>query len=181
MRRWPLRRRLWLLVALLCSVTLAVTVVSLVALKTEETEVVELTEATGPAVSLNAAVLQTMTNAETGLRGYVATGNPVLLAPYNSAERQYGVQRHQLNALLDRPRVSGASPDVVHREDDAQEAVISRWWQYATRARANGRRAGAGLVAGEALFDQVRRANALLSGTLLADQHELRARAAQRV
>ena len=50
-------------------------------------QVTELTDVTGPALSLKSAILQTMTNAETGLRGYIATGNPVLLAPYDVPRR----------------------------------------------------------------------------------------------
>jgi two-component system, OmpR family, phosphate regulon sensor histidine kinase PhoR len=181
MHRWPLRRRLWLLVALLCSVTLAVAVVSLVALKTEESEVAELADVTGPALSLNSAILQTMTDAETGLRGYVATGNPVLLEPYNGAERQSQVSLRRLNGLLDRLPLSAASPLVVPRQDAAQDAAIAGWWRYAARARVDGTRAQGGLLGGMDLFDQVRQANADLAGTLLADQRALRARAAQQV
>jgi len=181
MRRWPLRRRLWLLVALLCSVTLAVAVVSLVALKTEESEVAELADVTGPALSLNSAVLQTMTNAETGLRGYVATGNPVLLGSYNGAERQSQVLLRRLDGLLDRLPLSAVSPLVVARQDAAQEAAIAGWWLYAASARVEGTHAQGRLLGGMDLFDQVRQANAVLAGTLLADQRALRERAARRV
>ena len=181
MRRWPLRRRLWLLVALLCSVTLAVTVVSLVALKTEENEVAELTEATGPAVSLNAAVLQTMTNAESGLRGYVATGNSALLTPYEGAERQVSSILGRLDRVLDSLPLTVADPRVVSRQDETQSAAIARWWLYAASARVEGTHAQGGLLRGMYLFDQVRQANAALAGTFVADQHTLRARAAQRV
>ena len=177
----PLRQQLWLLVALLSSVTLAVTLVSLLGLTRQGNEVTELTDVTGPALSLNSAILQTMTNAETGLRGYIATGNPVLLAPYDGAERQANVQLSELDALLDKPQLSGYDPRVAARQTDAQHAAIARWWQYAAGARAEGRRAQAGLVAGKAIFDQVRGTNAALASTLLADQHVLRAQAGQTV
>jgi two-component system, OmpR family, phosphate regulon sensor histidine kinase PhoR len=177
----PLRQQLWLLVALLCSVTLAVTLVSLLGLRRQGAEVTELTDVTGPALSLNSAVLQTMTNAETGLRGYIATENPVLLAPYNGAERQASVQLSELGALLGKPQLSGYDPSVAARRAAEQEAAVARWWQYAAVARAEGRRAQTGLVAGKATFDQVRSANAAVASTLLADQHVLRSRAGQTV
>ena len=177
----PLRQQLWLLVALLSSVMLAVALVSLLGLKRQGDEVTELTDVTGPALSLNSAILQTMTNAETGLRGYIATGNPVLLAPYNGAERQASVQLSELDKLLDKPQLSGYDPRVAARQTDAQDAAIVRWWQYAAGARAEGLRAQGNLVAGKAIFDQVRVTNTALASTLLADQHVLRTRAGQTV
>jgi two-component system phosphate regulon sensor histidine kinase PhoR len=175
----PLRQQLWLLVALLCSVTLAVTLVSLLGLKRQGDEVTELTDVTGPALSLNSAVLQTMTNAETGLRGYIATGNPLLLAPYNGAEQQADTQLSRLDTLIDTSHLSAYDPGVAARQTDAQAAAVARWWQYAAGARAAGRRAQAGLVTGKAIFDQLRRANSALASTLLADQQVVGARARQ--
>jgi signal transduction histidine kinase/CHASE3 domain sensor protein len=177
----PLRQQLWLLVALLSAVTLAVTLVSLLGLKRQGDEVTELTDVTGPAMSLNSAILQTMTNAETGLRGYIATGNPVLLAPYNGAERRAKVQLSELDALLGKSQLSGYDPRVAAQRSDALAAAVARWWQYAAVARAEGRQAQAGLVTGKAIFDQVRGTNTALASTLLADQHVLGTRAGQTV
>jgi two-component system, OmpR family, phosphate regulon sensor histidine kinase PhoR len=173
MRSWPLRRLLWLLVAIPCSVTLIISVVSLLGLRALDNKVVEVTEVTGPALSLNSDLLQTMTDAETGLRGYIASGNPELLAPYNHALRRRAVLQSRLDRVLD--RISGA----VARKDEAQDAVIDRWWRYSGRAISQGAGAQGTLLAGKALFDQIRRANAALADTLMAEQHRLRAQAAQ--
>ena len=177
----PLRQRLWLLVALLSAVTLAVTVVSLLGLKRQGDEVTELTDVTGPALSLNAAVLQTMTNAETGLRGYIATGDPEFLSPYNGAQRQADAQLNHLDTLIGTTHLSAYDSGIVDRQTGAQDTIIAIWWEYANGARANGRRAQASLVPGKLIFDHVRRANAVLASTLLADQQTLRTRASQTV
>lgn len=181
MRSWPLRRLLWLLVAIPCSVTLIVTVVSLLGLRALDNKVAELIEVTGPALSLNSHLLQTMTDAETGLRGYIASGNPELLAPYNAAVRRRVALQGQLGRLLDRIPVSASGPGAFAREDEAQEALINRWWLYSDQAIAQGTRAQDSLLAGKALFDQIRRANAALADTLMAEQHALREQAAQTV
>lgn len=177
----PLRQQLWLLVALLCSVTLAVTLVSLLGLRRQGDEVTELTDVTEPALSLNSAILQTMTNAETGLRGYIATGDPVFLSPYNGAERQASAELSELDTLIGTTHLSGYDPALAAKRTDAQASAIAIWWRYATGARINGRHAQGSLVAGKFIFDQVRRTNAAVQSTLLADQHTLRARAGRTV
>ena len=179
MRSWPLRRLLWLLVAIPCSVTLIITVVTLLGLRALDNKVAEVTEVTGPALRLNADLLQTMTDAETGLRGYIASGNPELLAPYNDAVRRRAALQSQLDRVLDRIPVSAGRPGAVARKDEAQDALTGRWWLYSDRAIAQGTRARDSLPAGKALFDQIRRANAALADTLMAEQHALRAQAAQ--
>jgi two-component system phosphate regulon sensor histidine kinase PhoR len=173
----PLRQQLWLLVALLCAVTLAVALVSLLGLKRQGDEVAQLTDVSVPALSLNSAILQTMTNAETGLRGYVATGDPELLEPYNGAEHQASAQLGELDALIDRTGDSRAAA----RQADALAAATALWWRYAVAERAQEPRAQAGLVAGKTLFDQVRRDSAALAGTLLTDEHVIRTQASQEV
>src|SRR5437762_1416659 len=130
MRSWPLRRLLWLLVAIPCSVTLIITVVTLLGLRALDNKVAEVTEVTGPALRLNADLLQTMTDAETGLRGYIASGNPELLAPYNDAVRRRAALQSQLDRVLDRIPVSAGRRGAVARKDEAQDALTGRWWLY---------------------------------------------------
>jgi signal transduction histidine kinase/CHASE3 domain sensor protein len=175
MRSRPVRQHLWLLVAVLCSITLIITAVSLISIHAEDIVIVDLTTVVGPAYDLNSGIMQTMTNAETGLRGYLATGDPVLLEPYAGAEQHEHTAQSQLRALLASPRISAADQRHYAQLQATQDAAIASWWRYAV----DGRAAAAygqtpSLIVGEAIFDRVRAANAALASTLTAHHEALR-------
>jgi two-component system phosphate regulon sensor histidine kinase PhoR len=163
----PVRQYLWLLTAVLLSVMLAITAVSLVSLRAEDTDIDDLISVTGPAYELNAGILQTMTDAETGLRGYIADRDAALLAPYDGAEQQVQAAQDRLRALLASPRIALADQRRYARLQAAQDAVIARWWRYALASKAEAAHGQpANLILGEAIFDQLRAANAALAGDL---------------
>src|SRR5260370_1216061 len=136
MRSRPVRQHLWLLVAVLCSITLIITAVSLISIHAEDIVIIDLTTVVGPAYDLNSGIIQTMTNAETGLRGYLATGDPVLLEPYAGAEQHEHTAQSQLRALLASPRISAADQRHYAQLQATQDAAIASWWRYAVDARA---------------------------------------------
>ena len=117
-RGLPIRRQLLTVAVLLCLAMLSVTVAGLVAVNAEEGKVVELAEVTGPAISLNSAVLQTMTSAESGLRGYLASGDPALLALYN--EQQALAEQDRLGTLLASRQFGAADQDTYQRQQAAR-------------------------------------------------------------
>jgi CHASE3 domain sensor protein len=135
MRSRPVRRYLWLLVAVLLSAMLAITAVSLISLRAQDVDIGDLTTVVGPAYELNASILQTMTNAETGLRGYLVKADPVLLEQYNGAEQQVDAAEGQLTTLLASPSISPAEQRRDLQLQSAQDVAISRWWTYATYAK----------------------------------------------
>src|ERR1700730_12498902 len=136
-RSRSVRQYLWLLGGGLLSIMLVITVVSLVSIRAEDADVIDLTEVIGPAYDTNSAILQTMTNAESGLRGYLIDGNPVLLQPYTGTEQQVHTTQNQLRALLASPRISAFDRQSYARLQATQDAAVASWWRYATDARAN--------------------------------------------
>jgi two-component system phosphate regulon sensor histidine kinase PhoR len=182
MRSRPVRQYLWLLVAVLLSIMLVITAVSLVSIRAEDADVIDLTEVIGPAYDMNLAILQTMTNAESGLRGYLIDGNPVLLQPYTGTEQQVHTAQNQLRALLASPRISASDQQNYARLQATQDAAIASWWRYATDARANEAYGQTGsLIVGKEIFDRVRAANAALASKLTAHLANLRALSRRRL
>jgi two-component system phosphate regulon sensor histidine kinase PhoR len=176
MRSRPVRQYLWLLVAVLLSIVLAVTAVSLISFRAEDVDINSLTRVIGPANDLNDGILKAMTNAETGLRGYLTAGDPALLAPYDAAEQQVRTAQGELRALLAGPGISAADRRQYAQREAAQDAAIVSWWRYAADAKAESALTrSASLIADEPIFDQVRAANAALAGTLAAREDALRA------
>ncbi len=172
----PIRGQLLMIAALMFSALLSVTVVGLVAVNAEETTVTKLAEVTGPAISLNSAIRQTMASAETGLQGYLRSGNPALLALGD--QQQALTDQNRLSTLLAGRQLGAASRGTYQRQLTAQAAGIAGWWRYAAAARASGTRTQpAALLAGEAIFNQFRAANIVLASGLNSDQAGLVAQA----
>jgi signal transduction histidine kinase/CHASE3 domain sensor protein len=182
MRSRSVRHQLWLLAAVLCSITLIVNAVNLISLRAEAVEITDLTTVSGPAYQLNAGILQMMTNAETGLRGYLDIGDPELLAPYDGAEQQVRAAQGRLRALLASSRVGPADQRRYARLQAAQDTAIASWWRYAANAQADSTSArSADLIADKTIFDALRAANAALAGTLTARLDVVRTLSRQRL
>lgn len=124
-----------------------------------------------PAHDANAAILQAATDAETGLRGYAATGRRALLQPYRGAQ----AQADQSLATLDRELSDDHGlADLVARERQATQA----WWRYTRRGIDRlDRGQTVDLVEGSRLFDQVRSANVAMEDRLTAERRHARDRA----
>ena len=155
-----LRHRVYVLWALL----LLVCVTAVGSLQIQVNEVNRLTLALGPAVVANAQVLQAMTDAETGLRGYQASDDRAMLEPYLGARTR---------AMASLATVQDTLALAVRDDDDdaalhtglegAQRLAVEQWWAHALsteQAVARGERTD--VFQGRALFDRFRRANAAL-------------------
>ena len=111
----------------------------------------------------NEQVLQRMTDAETGLRGFQLTGDPAFLDPYESG-------RNAAVAALD--EVSGNTADEAVRTlvDRERVAVLSWLREYAAPAVAGGRPAQeVCAVRGKQMFDELRLVNDAVSVAIEAE------------
>ena len=123
-----------------------------------------VTQRVGPAAAANRAVLQDLTDAETGLRGWIATGNEIFLQPYTRGLNRLPRDERQLRRLT-----RGEQPlaGLVAR----QEAAAHDWLQNYARVRLTLRPGAATInqdlfIIGKEKFDRIRRAN-LRVGTKL--------------
>ncbi|CAN7448773.1 ATP-binding protein [Knoellia sp. LjRoot47] len=123
----------------------------------------------GPAADANASLLQTLTDAETGLRAYDATTNPLLLEPFYGAQERSVAQQRAMRAAL-APERSQWSDRI-----SAQADAVDAWWIYANESK--GRLDAGGnldLMTGKQLFDEVRAANDALGSDLRERRVEAR-------
>ncbi len=125
-----------------------------------------------PAAAMNAAVLQAMTDAETGFRGYAVSGEGVALEPYDQAlQRLPAIRRSMLAAVSDDPAGT--------RLAQSQDAAVQTWLSAYALPRVESIRAGKELsteafLAGKAMFDDIRSANVALSRHLESRLDQLR-------
>src|SRR3954452_8877777 len=117
-----------------------------------------------PAADANEAVLQEMTDAETGLRGWGATGDPTFLQPYYTARTRLVTDQRHLREYAEKHRELLSE---VHEQD----AAVQEWFDvYAVPRLADP--AGPGhvshqrLLFGKAKFDRIRAANAAVQDEL---------------
>jgi two-component system phosphate regulon sensor histidine kinase PhoR len=120
------------------------------------------------ALAANSAVLQNMTDAETGVRGFQLTGDKDFLSPYDSGRVGAFVAFDQLTAL-------SADPVVLARLTTQRQAAVHWLYAYgipivnAGVADADDARASRG----RQLFDLVRTANAAVDAAIRAEQHRV--------
>ena len=117
-----------------------------------------------PAADANRAVLQDMTNAESALRGWVATDDAQFLAPYYAARTD--VVREQLLLQQYADRHPSIAPEVAR-----QDAAVDDWFASYAEPRLD-LPAGEGnishqrFVLGKEKFDVIRSANAAVASEL---------------
>ncbi|BCY11738.1 ATP-binding protein [Actinoplanes sp. L3-i22] len=114
----------------------------------------------------NQQVLQTLTDAETGVRGYQLTGDRRFLDPYRAG----------VAALPDALRSAAVAAQGTTRQLLADQQAAAQSWLTGFAARiadaVPGRQeAVPDSSVGKAMFDTVRRANAAVAAALRADQH----------
>ncbi|GAA3397754.1 ATP-binding protein [Cryptosporangium minutisporangium] len=123
-----------------------------------ESAVVRAAVATGA----NAALLQALTDAESGLRGYQLTGDPSFLEPYRSGVARYPAER---DAVLD-----AADTETLRALVETEVARADAWLAFAAPLAAGTSsavgRSPAAVARGKVLFDQLRSANAQVSAEL---------------
>jgi signal transduction histidine kinase len=123
----------------------------------------QLRTTVGPTRQANHDVLQAMTNAETGLRGFRLTGDQRFLAPYRAGVAALPAELATIRGTL---RHNGTVQRQLAVEQRAAEAWLGA---YATPALAG---AAVSETRGKALFDVFRTANSQLDATI----EQLRAR-----
>ena len=125
-------RRLRRLVFLLVGLMLTAMVTGTVAVLGAYRQVERLATVLGPAADANTTLLQTLTDAETGLRAYDASQEPVLLQPYVGAHQRADAYEKQLRSALEPEGARWSDPL------DQQAEWIEAWWRYAEDSRARG-------------------------------------------
>lgn len=158
-------QRLRRLVFVLVGLMLLALVTGTVAVLGAYHQVDDLATRNGPAADANASILQTLTDAETGLRGYDGSRDQVLLEPFSGAEQRTEVQQKVLRSALD-PELSRWSERL-----DMQDRAIAAWWDYAHESRSLlVTRGTLDYRGGKKVFDEVRAANAAIGHDLTAQR-----------
>ncbi|MCJ2094884.1 CHASE3 domain-containing protein [Methylobacterium sp. J-072] len=107
---------------------------------------------------MNASLITTMVDRETGLRGYLVTADPAFLAPYRSGTQAFDATLQRLRTLTsDNPaqqaRIAEVETLAKRWQADIAEPEIALMGQPSTQAEA---RARVGAGAGRALMDAIR-------------------------
>lgn len=171
----PIAARLRHFVYLLWALLFLVCVTAVGALQIQSNEVSRLTLATGPAVDASNQVLQTMTDAETGLRGYEVSHDSALLAPYRGAQARTLAALATLHRKLVLSTRDDADAALHSRLEGGQRFAVSHWWAYAlSTERAVSRGEATDVRQGRLLFDSFRRANAALGEHIKAERDQTR-------
>src|SRR5665647_643913 len=169
-----LRRLVYPLLALL----LLVGVTAVGALQIEANEVNRLTLALGPAVEANGQVLQAMTDADTGLRGYQVSHNPELLAPFRGARARTMAALATMQDTLALAVRDDAEAALHTGLEDRQRLAVEQWWAYAlSTEQAVSRDERTDVLQGRTLFDRFRAANATLGKDVTTDRDQARSAA----
>ena len=171
----PIAARLRRFVYLLWALLFLVCVTAVGALQIQSNEVSRLTLATGPAVDASNRVLQTMTDAETGLRGYEVSHDPALLAPYRGAEARTMAALATLQGKLVLSTRDDDDAALHSRLEGGQRLAVNRWWAYAlSTEQAVSRGEATDVRQGRLLFDSFRRANAALGEHIKVERDQTR-------
>lgn len=163
-RTWTLRHRLGRWFAALAAILVILGVALIVSTAKFATTSDDLIDKWQPAAAASQAALADLVNQETGVRGYLLTGQRRWLAPYLAYRR---AERTDLNRLQ---RLIGDQPDLQPLL--ARLAATTQRWQRtvagpAIAAARRGARPGTGtLDAGQHLFDEIRTASAALTREL---------------
>ncbi|MCJ2139932.1 CHASE3 domain-containing protein [Methylobacterium sp. E-066] len=107
---------------------------------------------------MNASLITTMVDRETGLRGYLVTADPAFLAPYRSGTQAFDATLQRLRTLTsDNPaqqaRIAEVETLAKRWQADIAEPEIALMGEPSTQAEA---RARVGAGAGRALMDAIR-------------------------
>lgn len=167
LRAWPLRRRLLLLFASVgLALALSVGLVSAAVVHLNDT-VHQQVDRIDPARVAGEDFLSALVNQETGVRGYVLTGNRSFLGPYTQGRQQEAHAYSLLSRLLPHERV-------LTGELAALAAAASKWQRFTADQQiadmaggaAGSARSPAMSALGQTEFDIVRSRAARLLGTL---------------
>ena len=115
-------------------------------------------EHTYDVLNVNASLITTIVDRETGLRGYLVAGDPVFLSPYQGGAKAFEVAVQRLRTLTaDNPqqqtRIAGIEALAKRWQSEIAEPEIALMGQPGTQAEARAREASG---AGKALMDGIR-------------------------
>jgi signal transduction histidine kinase len=113
-----------LLVSALLGVLLSASFVLLVSAINEQRDAGRLALRSQQAITAGAQLEKSVNSLETGLRGYVASGAEVALAPYNASRRVYPAQLRRLRAFVKGDQIEEQQ---VNRISEAIDDYISLW------------------------------------------------------
>ena len=171
----PIAARLRHLVLALWALLLLVCVTAVGALQIQVNEVNQLTLAIGPAVDANGQVLQTMTDAETGLRGYQVSHDRAMLEPYFGAEKRTMASLVSLHDALVLGAPGGDDAALHTGLEGAQRLAVDQWWVFAlSTEHALDRGEQTDVFQGRALFDRFRQANTTLGEHVRTEREQTR-------
>ncbi|GAA2637336.1 ATP-binding protein [Paractinoplanes durhamensis] len=163
-----LRRRVAAGFVVLCVLFLALVTLQLVVGDRLQTRHAERATRIDWMFDANRSVLQFMTDAETGVRGFQLTGDNAYLSPYNSGRSGAAVELDRLSVRADDAG--------IERLVAAESAAIQEWlYAYAVPivnagvADVDADRA----ARGKALFDDIRTANAAVTASIGAEREQL--------
>lgn len=167
-----LRTDLRISFAILLGLLIVVGLAGAVSVTKASNDVRQVAEDVAPAASRNTAVLQAMTDAETGLRGYGLSGEESALEPYQKAL----VRLPQLRASM---LAAVANDATGQRLAQAQDNAIQTWLSRYATPRVVSIRLGEDLTRqrfneGKEMFDAIRSANADLGRHLESRLTQLR-------
>ncbi|MBJ7329136.1 MAG: CHASE3 domain-containing protein [Solirubrobacteraceae bacterium] len=184
-RRMPVVGRLtsgqWLALGsgALALVALAALVVSLVALERQEDRRDVVIDRLDPASAVAQQVLTGLVNQETGIRGFVLTGEESFLEPYREGRAATRASTRRLRTLV------GAHVPGVERDLAAVDAAVARWRSaYADPTIAGVRRGDVSARTdpvgeeGKQRFDEIRTTVARLQARMAATRATVRAEVA---
>jgi signal transduction histidine kinase len=116
----------------------------------------------GAAEDAHSIMLQSMTDAETGVRGWQLTGDPSYLQPYQAGVRDFPAAMRRVRADTD--DADDARLDGLL--DAEQDAAVAWLDDFAAPTVATSSRSVAGVGQGRALFDAYRKSHAAASAAL---------------
>jgi signal transduction histidine kinase len=165
---WSLRRRLALAFVVAGALLLVGAVLGGLALNSLVDAVNVQVNRLDPAARTTSNVLVSLLNEETGVRGYLLTGEKSFLKPYHQGMRQAATELRTLHRLVDpdpdlRPRLSAA--------EYAASVWQARYAGPAVAARASGESPSVTLEnVGKRYFDRIRTRTVALSTRILSDR-----------
>ncbi len=137
-----------------------------------------LSQDLGPAVTANSAVLQDMTDAETGVRGFAGSGNPAALGPYHNARRRLPVHEQALSALVgSHPTL----PALVRRQQQLTESWFAKYGEVRIANAGRGTFRPRVFARGQEIFDDFRRVNSRIGLYLTHEANAARLNAQHRL
>ena len=168
------RRELHLLATLLGAATLIVGVMGVVFINGEKIQIARAIEVISPAVAVNSALLNAMTDAEDSLSGYRDIARQRVEA---RLEQQSNADQARLQTLLSSTQLSARDRADYTGALITQADTIANWWRFIGTLDNQANSGLSTLRAGTATFDLFRTANAAITGHLNASQASIHAQA----